>query len=416
MRVQSRNVFWKLSQSALGLVLIAIQSRFISGEELAMLAIAQALIAVVPFFDFGSGITLTTLMISTFDKIPDCKRKHMIIGKRILYSRRYQILAISLLQAIIFGFSFLILGFNLTSSINLNLVMVFILSVFFHSIGINLGKLFVATAEINLLVKLQGLGSVVGFMGSILGLNSQYNLAISVISLSFSSILIGSVSILKNKKKSGEEFWLLNLSVVNDAIDKKFEWSWILQIGQFFQFLQPILVQHFAILNFNNSQVVAYLMCQRIFGAIGNALASDTLNNFTVKQESNRLSLMDVMRFKLHYMGFVIGSLTVIFGLTTTWHLILPGGESLRFLDLLSFIPLGLCIFIDQAVKIRLYILNLFFREMLSNIAFVAFIVAFFNLYSVPNTYVFNLYLVGGFFCKFLLMSNFGKQFRNLRF
>ena len=411
MKLRYQNIFWKVFQSGLGFALIVIQSKYIFGNELATLVIAQAMLVVVSLFDFGSGVRFTTSLVETFNAYPYSRETRKAIGQHLLYSRRLEIYRIGLIQSLIFGLSFLFLNFNLTSKVDLGLCLLFSLSVLFHSVGNNFGKLYIATGQIDLLVKLQSIGAIIGFCGGVIGLKTNFSVQMSIVALSFSSIFIGFVSMLPTRRISEQDNIYVKNFLANSLKDTLNKLELNLQLSQFFQFLQPLIVQHFVIENFKSTGVVAYLICQRLFGALGNALSSETQLNYTYTQVSNRYTIDDVMRFKRHLLGFILLSMLTVLALTSLWPVIFPSIFSLSPIDLLSFIPLGLCIFVDQAAKIRLYVLKLFFREMFTNLTYLVSICLLFLAFPAPTPLIFNSLLVISYVFKLYATTNIWEKF-----
>ena len=411
MKLHYQNVFWKVFQSGLGFALIVIQSQFIFGNELATLAIAQAMLVVVSLFDFGSGVRFTTLLVETFNAYPYSQESRKAIGQYFLSSRKLEIYRIGLIQSLVFGIPFLFLNFNLTSTLDLGICLLFSLTVFFHSVGNNFGKLYIATGKINLLVKLQSIGAIIGFCGGVIGLKTNFNIQMSILALSFSSIFIGFVSMLGTRRTSEQDKIYVKKFVANSLKDRTNKWELNLQLSQFFQFLHPLIVQHFVIVNFQSTGVVAYLIGQRLFGAIGNALSSETQLNYTYNQDSNRYTIDDVMRFKRHLLGYILLSLFTVLALTNLWSVIFPSIPSLSPIDLLSFIPLGLCIFADQAAKIRLYVLKLFFREMFTNLTYLISLCFFLLVFPASSPFILNSLLVISYIFKLYATTNIWEKF-----
>ena len=104
-----RNVLSKSTQSILGFALFAIQSRYLTKEDLAIFAVAQSLIVIVSLFDFGVGVRLTTWIIETFkdQSVPTEYRR--VTSSTLILSKRNQIFFVALLQSVIFGLIFLLL-------------------------------------------------------------------------------------------------------------------------------------------------------------------------------------------------------------------------------------------------------------------------------------------------------------------
>ncbi len=402
MNLKYQNVIWKIFQSFLGFVLIAIQSQFISGIELATLAIAQGMLVVVSLFDFGLGVRLTTwtVVVIQTSTLPNTSQK--VIAQRLLYSRRAEIYLVALAQSLVFGLSYLLLNYKLSSKLDLVIGSIFSLTVFFQSIGNNFGRVNVATGQINLLVKLQSAGALIGFCGGLVGLKTNLSLEISVFALCLSSLFIGLLSMWPEKgaSKDGGTQVAFVLDQAKKATD--FKWNLNLQISQFFQFLQPLAVQYFVIESFESTGVVAYLICQRLFGAIGNALSFDTQLNYSLRQDANQLSMEDVFRFKKHLFGYVLVSTAIVLFLVNFWRFSFPDIPPIGFLDLMSFIPLGLCVFVDQAIKIRLYVLSLYFREMFSNFILIFSLTLIAFVYSAQFTSVLNFLIVCSYLLKFI--------------
>lgn len=411
MNLKYQNILLKLAQSSLGFVLIAIQSQVISRNDLGTLVIAQGMIIVVSLFDFGFGVKLTTWIVEVLEISSVSNSSQKKVAQRLLHSRRLEIYLIAFLQSIVFGMSFLLLNFKLTSKIDLIICSIFTLSVFLQSIGNNFGRIPICTGQINLLVKLQSAGAFISFCGGLISLKTNFNLEISIFAICFSSAFIGMASMWPERKGSTEYDAQLALAIdkVKNTRDTKLNLS--IQISQIFQFSMPFAVQFFVIEFFESTGVVAYFICQRLFGAIGNALSSDTQLNFTLKQDSSRLTMQDIFRFKRHLIGFILVSMSIGISLVYTWGIVFPNIPSLKFQDLMSFIPLGICVFVDQAIRIRLYKLNHFFREMFSNVVLVVILIIFVCALRPHSFLSFNTVIGLSYFMKFIATLNVWEKY-----
>ena len=405
MQINGKNVAWKLLQAAVGLALISIQSHFLSGEELALLAISQAIIVVVVYFDIGFGVQLTTWLVNSLSENSRDRAFEKRLAIKLLSTRYVQLLCVALFQSVIFGVTFFILSDKILLRNNLYLSLCFALSVFLHSIGISLSKALIATAEIEILVRSQGLGSILGFLGAMIGLGMPQNLFISILSLGVPSLFVGLMSFPALRNASSFEREEIRSLIANIDAKMRFEWQPILQLTQVVQFLYPLLTQYLVV-SLENHEIVAYLMCQKIFSAIGNALSTDTQLNYTKKHSKERFMQDVLLRFKMHYLAYIAVCILAIVILVSVWGIILTGIPRLTYLELLTFLPLGLFTFIDQASRIRLYVLKLFKLDFYSTFTQFSTLLLLSLIIDVDSLLVLNYLLIFSNCLKFLMLTS----------
>ncbi len=360
---------------------------------MAIFAIAQSLITVVALFDFGVGVHLSTGIIKSLDDGSVSVTNRRAFARYLLLEKRNRIITVGLIQSITFAMIFLFLTNELTDEFNLYLSLLFGFTVLFHSVGLNFGRLFLATGEIAFLVRLQFIGASIAFFVSTLAINSVYNLQISILALSISSIFLGIRAL---RPESGDLGSLINgkrRDFKRDFIEKGYTRIWYIQMSQLLQVVSPVLIQFILVTTLSPTQVIIYFACQRIIISISSIFGSEIQLNYSIVVKNRRLTLEDVERFKWHYLGFIVaGSISaiVILGI---WNEIYSKIQRPSIVTIFSFIPLGLFILLDQAIRFRLYAIGDFRREMLANVVYLCallILIYFFQLHSLEGL---NFYL-----------------------
>ncbi len=387
------NTLYKAIQSLLGFSLLAIQSRFLIQEDLAIFAIAQSLFAIVSLFDFGLGVNLTTWIVKFLDENSVINQDRKFVSATLMIRKRHQLFTTGVVQSIFFGAVFFFLGSSLTGEKNIATSCLFAGSVFLHSVGLNLGRVFLTTGDIAQLVKLQLFGAIIAFSATILGLNSIFNLNVSILAMSFSSVFLGICSL--RLSRENRMFSKLDLS--------KFKWPPVkgdaenmtyIQIGQFSQIFLPLVVQFILVSSFSPAAIIVYAVCQKFIFSIGNIFGSEIQLNYSVQGTARRIELNDIAKFKRNYLGYFISSSLVLIGSWIVWEVLYPSIGQPPIITLLSFIPLGLLVLIDQALRYRLYFFSKFRLEMIASLIYVTFFIFMFHVASNQTILSLNLFLI----------------------
>jgi hypothetical protein len=393
MRLKLSNLLGKGSQSIIGFTLFAIQARYMSQVELAVFAVAQTIIAIVSLFDFGIGVSLTTRIVKSFKGESSSLAERRNIARKLMIQNCFRFFTVGIMQAIFFGVVFQFLVNRLNDNIDLSLSILFSCTVFLHSVGLNFGRIFLATGEIQLLVKLQLIGACIAFLGSALGLKSEYNLILSIFALSFSSIFLGFCALALVSINSTKDKALSDVEIDRKSNGEVRNQVTFLQIGQLLKVIYPILIQFILVSNFSPSKVIVYFACQRVVNSLGNIFGPEIQMNYSIPVISERLMLIDVARFKWNYVGFLCSSIVAILVVRNFWVELFSISDVPSFQTVLSFIPLGLFILVDQAVMYRLYAFGDFLGEMLASVIYVFLIILFWNYSVFSSIYLFNICL-----------------------
>lgn len=400
------NVMYKALQSIIGFSLLAIQSRFLIQEDLAIFAIAQSLLVVVALFDFGLGVNLTTWIVKFCDNKYLTNQDRKIVSRALIIKKRNKIFVVGFVQSIFFGAVFLFLMSSLTGEKTFALSCFFTISVLLHSVGLNFGRLFLATGDIALLVKLQMIGSLIAFLATIIGLKSSYNLIISILALSFSSIFLGLSSLKISKSEPG--FSMLDVSKYEWPSGKReFKKITHIQIGQFLHISLPLLIQFILVSRFSPGAVIVYTICQKFISSIGSIFGSEIQLNYSLQGNARRIEMNDVARYYRNYAGYLITSCFVSIAVWLAWEDLYSSIGRPSLITLLSFIPLGLLVLVDQALRYRLYFFSRFKLEMIASLIYIVLFVSFLPFTLTPTILALNIFLILSFIPKwFFLFSS----------
>jgi hypothetical protein len=387
------NVLYKAFQSLLGFSLLALQSRFLIQEDLAIFAIAQSLFTIVSLLDFGLGVNLTTWIVRFLDENSVTNQDRKFVSRALMIRKVNKLFTTGVVQSIFFGAVFFFLANSLTGERNIATACLFAGSVFLHSVGLNFGRVFLTTGDIAQLVKLQLFGAIIAFSATTLGLNSIFNLNISIVAMSFSSVFLGICSLQLSRKN--RKFSKLDLSKFKwPSVKKEAENMTYIQIGQFLQISLPLVVQFILVSSFSSVAIIVYAVCQKIIFSIGNIFGSDIQLNYSAQGIARRIEFNDIAKFNRNYAGYLISSCLVLIVIWIVWEFLYPSIGQPPFITLLSFIPLGLLVLIDQALRYRLYFFSKFRLEMIGSLIYVVLFVLMFHVASNPTIPLLNLFLI----------------------
>lgn len=400
------NVIYKALQSLLGFSLLALQSRFLIQEDLVIFAIAQSLFAIVSLFDFGLGVNLTTWIVRFLDENSVTNQDRKFVSVTLMIRKRHKLFTTGVVQSIFFGAVFFFLANLFTGERNIATACLFASSVFLHSVGLNFGRVFLTTGDIAQLVKFQLFGAIIAFSATILGLNSIYNLNVSIFAMSFSSVFLGICSLQLSRKN--RTFSKLDLSKFKwPSVKREVENMTYIQIGQFLQISLPLVVQFILVSRFSPAAIIVYTVCQKIIFSIGNIFGSEIQLNYSAQGIARQIKFNDIAKFNRNYVGYLISSCLGLIVSWIVWEVLYPSIGQPSIITLLSFLPLGLLILIDQALRYRLYFFSKFKREMIGSLIYVVLFVLMFHVASSRTILSLNLFLTLSYIPRwvFLLAS-----------
>jgi hypothetical protein len=405
------NIFYKAFQSIIGFSLLAIQSRFLVQEDLAIFAIAQSLLVIVALFDFGIGVNLTTWIVKSFDKNSVEIQNRNFVSRALIISKRKQIFAAAFVQSIFFGTVFFFLVRTFPGEKTLIISCLFAVTVFMHSVGLNFGRLFLTTGDIALLVKLQLIGAIIAFLATILGLKSSYNLNVSILAMSFSSAFLGICALKINKNHNEISEIDINKYSLSSGKTEAEKMTYI-QIGQLLQISLPLMVQFILVSSFNPGVIVVYSVCQKFVSSIGNIFGSEIQLNFSAEGTAKNIVFNDIAKFYRNYLGYLILSSFVSIVSWFIWEDLYSNIGKPSIVTLLSFIPIGLLVLIDQALRYRLYFLLKFRLEMIASFIYIAFFLMIFQFSLASSILLLNLFLMLPYIPKWIALFASRKYFQ----
>jgi len=411
MNLTLRNVSFKALQSIIGFSLLAIQSRFLIQEELAIFAIAQSLFVIVALFDFGVGVKLTTWIVNFFDENDLANEDRKGVARALMIRKRNRIFAVGFVQSVFFGFVFLCLMISLTGEKTIAISCIFTISVFLHSVGLNFGRLFLATGDIALLVKLQLIGSFIAFLATALGLKSSFNLIVSILAMSLSSIFLG-LSSLKIYKSERDVSMLGVVEYEWPSGIREVKKITYIQIGQSLHICLPLLVQFILVSRFSPEIVIVYAVCQKFTSSIGNIFGSEIQLNYSWQGTTGRIEMNDIARYYQNFAGFLITSCFMSIAIWLAWEDLYASIGVPSLITLLSFVTLGLLALIDQAIRYRLYRFSKFEFEMIASLIYVVCFVSCVQFSFSPTILALNLFLILSFIPKWFFVSSSRKGFK----
>jgi hypothetical protein len=178
----------------------------------------------------------------------------------------------------------------------------------------------------------------------------------------------------------------------------------ILQFSQIFQVMQPVIIQYFILDIFGVSILISFLVCQRLFNSIANIFGTDLQLNLSLRNQDKKIVLEDILRFKVHILGFFWTGLFASGSCFILWDIIFSKISKPGVFDLLSFVVVGVAALVDQSVRFRMYGLKDFARETLGNVLFFMMIIVFGLIIPFHHLFQFNLALFLVYVSKFILL------------
>lgn len=406
--MRKSNVLWKTFQSILGFALIGVQSKFLTREDLAVLALAQSLIVIVSLFDFGLGVKITNQIVDRINSENSTEQR--FVGFSVLLSNKRQIVLASLSQSVIFLVIFYILRNGIYKQTDLIILFVFFFTILLNSIGNFFGRLFISIGEINFLVKLQGIGALIGFGFGVMGSFSALNLPLAIFSLCLSSVFIALIAVIVSSNNEKDPFIKKSKESDTALIEKPGKFA-VVQFSQTLQVFQPVLIQYLILNFFGVSVMITFLVCQRLFNSISSIFGTDLQLNLSLRNQNNLITVEDIVRFKAHLFGFMMASFLASAFCVLFWDAIFSKNSRPSGLVLVSFAAVGVVALIDQLLKYRLYGLKDFSREALGNVFFSVALISITSIAKIDNLFAFNAILFLVYILKFLFLFKSSKLF-----
>jgi uncharacterized membrane protein YjjP (DUF1212 family) len=129
--------------------------------------------------------------------------------------------------------------------------------------------------------------------------------------------------------------------------------------------------------------------------------------NSSAQGNARQIEFNDIAKFNRNYVGYLISSCLVLIVCWSVWEVLYPSIGQPQIITLLSFIPLGLLVLIDQALRYRLYFFFKFKLEMVGSLIYVVFFVLMFQVATNQTILTLNIFLILSYIpkCFFLLAS-----------